>query len=210
VTFYRYISLHELGTVWASGFKLYPLGDVHGRWSALGEFVCKKEIQMKAGILPHKDELTRAFSYNPETGELLHLLRKKGSMNGFLRKDGYIQVKLQGKAMLAHRVAWKIHHGDFDEQLQIDHINGVCHDNRIENLRISPSQVEQGQNKKVFKNNTSGYTGVGKSHNKWQARIMLNRKSISLGYFDTPEAANDARIKAKAELHTFNPIQRTS
>jgi hypothetical protein len=51
MTFYRYIRLHEAGsftqgrhglfcTVWACGFKLYPLGPVHGRWSALGEFVC--------------------------------------------------------------------------------------------------------------------------------------------------------------------------
>ena len=40
MTFYRYIRLHEIGTVWASGFTLYPLGDVHGQWSALGEFLC--------------------------------------------------------------------------------------------------------------------------------------------------------------------------
>ena len=43
MTFYRYIRLHEIGTVWASGFKLYPLGDVHGVWSALGEFICKRD-----------------------------------------------------------------------------------------------------------------------------------------------------------------------
>lgn len=39
-TFYRYIRLHEMETVWASGFMLRPLGHVHGNWSALGEFVC--------------------------------------------------------------------------------------------------------------------------------------------------------------------------
>lgn len=39
-TFYRYIRLPDIGSVWASGFELRPLGHVHGRWSALGEFVC--------------------------------------------------------------------------------------------------------------------------------------------------------------------------
>lgn len=39
-TFYRYIRLADIGSVWASGFALRPLGDIHGRWSALGEFVC--------------------------------------------------------------------------------------------------------------------------------------------------------------------------
>ena len=43
MTFYRYIRLHEIGSVWASGFQLHPLGPVHGRWSALGEFICARQ-----------------------------------------------------------------------------------------------------------------------------------------------------------------------
>jgi len=159
--------------------------------------------------------LKEILNYDSKTGIFTWKIKpalqiKIGDIAGSKVSRGYIHLAIKNKDYKAHRLAWIYMYGQIPEGYTIDHINGVCHDNRIENLRISPSQVEQGQNKKVFKNNTSGYTGVGKSHNKWQARIMLNRKSISLGYFDTPEAANDARIKAKAELHTFNPIQRTS
>jgi hypothetical protein len=52
--FIRYIPLHEAGKfekgkhglfcqVWWCGFKLWPLGPVHGRWSALGEFICARQ-----------------------------------------------------------------------------------------------------------------------------------------------------------------------
>ena len=40
--FFRYIRLHEIGTVWASGFDVFPIGGSHGLWSALGEFRCCK------------------------------------------------------------------------------------------------------------------------------------------------------------------------
>lgn len=44
-------------------------------------------------------------------------------------------------------------------------------------------------------NNTSGYKGVTKYKDKWRAQVMVNRKGISLGTFDTAEEANEARMK---------------
>jgi hypothetical protein len=43
----------------------------------------------------------------------------------------------------------------------------------------------------------------------WTASITNNYKTEHLGYFTTTEEASEAYVKAKAELHTFNPIQRT-
>lgn len=41
--------------------------------------------------------------------------------------------------------------------------------------------------------NTSGFPGVSKkSNNKWQSRVTIDGKRISLGYFDTPEEAYQA------------------
>ena len=46
----------------------------------------------------------------------------------------------------------------------------------------------QARNQRIQKNNTSGYRGVSfiKKHKKYQAQININRKTISLGYFQTP------------------------
>ena len=43
--------------------------------------------------------------------------------------------------------------------IEIDHINGIRHDNRWENLR-SASRRDNRQNLKTYENNTSGYPGI--------------------------------------------------
>ena len=162
-----------------------------------------------------QDLLKELLNYDPETGVFTWAVDrqryKAGTVAGSVNSHGYIQIGINGRTYKAHRLAWVYMYGGIPKGLTIDHINRTKIDNRLSNLRLA-TYAEQGQNLTLSVNNTSGYPGVSwqKSHNKWRARIMVNRKGISLGYFDTPEAANDARIKAKAELHLFNPIQRTS
>lgn len=86
----------------------------------------------------------------------------------------------------------------------VDHINRNTLDNRNENLRVCNNQMNQG-NAKLKKNNTSGYRGVYKLKNgKYQAKIMFNRKSKSLGVFDTAQEASIAyQTKAKELFGEF-------
>jgi hypothetical protein len=86
--------------------------------------------------------------------------------------------------------------------MQIDHINGDGLDNRRANLRVV-TLAENSRNQRLAKNSTSGFKGVTwhKCKSKWIARIVLNRKTIHLGYFSTPEAAYEAYSKASIELH---------
>jgi len=48
--------------------------------------------------------------------------------------DGYVVVSIFKSKLKGHRVAWAMHHGSWPKS-EIDHINRVRHDNRIENLR---------------------------------------------------------------------------
>ena len=109
-------------------------------------------------------------SYNPATGIFTrvknHPKRKyiAGSVTGVPRPDGYVQVMIEGKIFLAHRLAWLYVHGVMPEHY-VDHINGVKNDNRIENLR----DVKQGvnlQNQKRAKRNrvSSDLLGVSFSN----------------------------------------------
>lgn len=110
----------------------------------------------------------------------------------YLRKD-YVSNKTNGFNL--HRLVM-----DCPEDMVVDHINHNKLDNRKSNLRICTHQ-QNDINKSKTSKNTSGIVGVGwvKSRNKWRAYIGLNNKFINLGYFNTKEAAIQARKNAEIE-----------
>ena len=151
--------------------------------------------------------LKNLFSYS-ENGALVRLATtssraQAGAVAGTLNSDGYVHVGIEGKYYKAHRLIWLYHHGEFPPA-QLDHVNRNRQDNRIENLRLA-TQAENLQNKSVYENNTSGYSGVSwnKDCNKWQAQITLCRKQKHLGLFATLEEAVAARKAAKIKYHQF-------
>lgn len=119
-------------------------------------------------------------------------------------RDGYIRVMLNEKGYLAHRIIWEMHHGKIPSGMQIDHINHVRDDNRLENLRLVSNQDNQ-KNTKKGKNNKSGVTGVCwyPAYEKWRAYICIDGKQITLGYFSSISSAASAR-KAAEISHRFH------
>nr|DAT39326.1 MAG TPA: homing endonuclease [Caudoviricetes sp.] len=92
-----------------------------------------------------------------------------------------------------------MHHGDIPEGLMVDHINLDRSDNRIENLRL----VDKSGNMQNSK--WRGYFWA-KREGKWRAAIQLNGKTKHLGYFDCEQAARDAYLAAKSEMHEYASI----
>ena len=72
----------------------------------------------------------------------------------------------------------------------IDHKDGNIFNNRKVNLRKC-TRIENGRNRSLNKNSTSGYKGVywNNSINKWNASIKTKEKIITVGRFDTKEEA---------------------
>jgi hypothetical protein len=152
-----------------------------------------------------QDELKQLFTICQKTGGLL---RPNGNRAGRTTSTGHRQIQINKKLYLEHRLVWLWYHGHLPTK-NIDHRNGIRDDNQITNLREA-TYSENQQNLAKFKNNTSGFTGVSfhKPTGKWQALIQINGKKYHLGLYDTPEEAHDAYLKAKSELHTFNPVPR--
>lgn len=88
---------------------------------------------------------------------------------------------------------------------QVDHIDRNSLNNCRSNLRLASSS-QNNQNKKMYKNNTTGFKGVrlasdSKKHQKFYACISVDGERIYLGRFATAEEAYAAYCKAAKELH---------
>ena len=159
-----------------------------------------------------QDEVKEIFSNDASTGEFTWLVAnstkiKIGDRAGSVHKaSGYRVIRVNGKLYKEHRLAWLYHYGYMPTK-QLDHINGDRSDNRITNLREA-TNAENHQNLGKNKNNTSGFTGVTDCGNKWRAYIHKDGKKHHLGYHITREDAHAAHLKAKSELHTFQPTLR--
>lgn len=99
------------------------------------------------------------------------------------------------KMLQMHHLILKRMGLDYTNKLA-DHINGDTLDNRRENLRLCNYQ-ENARNRKINKNNLSGYKGVRKKNNKWEARITVGGKTISLGSWRDQSDAITARNQAE-------------
>jgi len=150
------------------------------------------------------EEVSKELEYDPQTG--IVTWQRNGRVNpkyagkeaGNRNKGGYIDIRCKNHRMYAHRVAWLLTYKEWPKG-QVDHINGIRDDNRIENLRVVDNQ-QNHKNMKQHKGNTSGATGVywNKRAKKWQAYICVDKEQIYLGIYDTIEEA--AAVRKDAEL----------
>jgi hypothetical protein len=84
----------------------------------------------------------------------------------------------------------------------VDHADGNTLNLKKENLRVC-SRQENARNRKVGKNNSTGLKGVSfkKDAGKYWARIWINGKNKSLGFFLNPEDAHAAYCNAAIKYY---------
>lgn len=156
---------------------------------------------MKYKKLPDLEILNYRFEYN--NGELIWKDGiMKGNIAGYLRKEGnttYRIIKINASPYKAHRIIYKLHNPDWDENGIVDHIiHHEIADNKINNLRLVTHQQNQF-NKNPNLKGTSKYRGVSymKANSKWKSSIMIDGNSIYLGLYDNEiDAAIAYNIKA--------------
>lgn len=143
--------------------------------------------------------------YEYSNGDLYRKNHRISSYNGvkagYVDLRGYVRTKLFSKMTFAHRVIWEMHNGEVPDGMEIDHINGVKHDNRMENLRCVDRWLNC-KNAAMRKDNKSGQTGVSfsKAKNLWMVRIQVNKLTYSL---DTP--CKDEAVKYAKSVYAANP-----
>jgi hypothetical protein len=169
--------------------------------------------------LPSQSYLYECFTYDYETGKLYWRDRPEQHFKtrqifkmwnacfahkeiGVNSKESYLSVCVDKQPYMLHRIIWRLVTGDDLIGFEIDHINGDKKDNRIENLRKA-TRNQNEHNKKLARNNTSGYKGVcfETRTGKWMAYVKHNSISYQLGRFNTKDAALAVVVKKRNELH---------
>lgn len=169
-----------------------------------------QEVIMAAPIIT-AEFLRSKYEYNADGGYFIFKTSspgcKKGRKVGHLNQRGYISISINKVRFQAHRLIWLYVNGAFPLK-SLDHINGIRHDNRIENLReCSQSENLQNQRKHTARK-SSGLIGAVKKKGTslWSSQITLMKVKRHLGYFKTEEDAHAAYVKAKRELHPFGQL----
>lgn len=152
------------------------------------------------------NRLREVLDYDREEGDLIWRIDmgqrgRIGRVAGtFSKTSGYILIKIDWIIYPAHRLAWFHVYGEWP--IELDHINNIRDDNRIENLRIA-TRAQNAKNRLKPENNTSGLKGVSwkKANQAYQAQIVSDKQKYYLGLFDCPAAAHFAYVIKADELH---------
>lgn len=167
----------------------------------LGQQKDHLETRSKQEIITTK-RVVDLLRYNSATGQFYwkHARppNKAGKRAGTLHSLGYWVITIDRRPCYAHRLAWLCVYGEWPPG-PLDHINGDKRDNRIVNLRLTTARKNQQNLKKHREGKLVGCT-YNKLQNRWQARIHVQGKLTSLGYFSTEEEAHQAYVRACGEL----------
>lgn len=147
------------------------------------------------------ERLLEVLIYDPATGLFRWKIKTSkrtivGNVTGQTPKEGYLRIRIDGELFTAHRLAVFYMTGAWPETL-VDHRDRDRTNNRWDNIR-NASYSENAANQALSPRNTSGFKGVSWNADgrRWQAHIMVNKKSIYLGLFDKPEDAAEAYMVA--------------
>lgn len=120
-------------------------------------------------------------------------------------ENGYYQISLCKNNKIyrpkLHRLIYEMYNGTIPNKMQIDHINGIRTDNRLENLRLATNQQNQ-RNIRKKKNNSTGYKCIYITKwNTYLVYIRINKKSLYNKTFKTLEEAIINRDIKLKEFH---------
>lgn len=159
---------------------------------------------MKTNQLTQK-RLKELLHYDPETGVFTRRwprgAAKAGSVAGTPHNAGYLQIVIDSKHYLLHRLA-VLYMTGAHPLADTDHKDGNRANNKWANLRVA-DRSQNGCNKAMQKNNTSGIKGVSwcSAYSKWKAQLSFQGRRVLAKNFEKIEDAALAVRQAREKYH---------
>lgn len=115
-------------------------------------------------------------------------------------KSKYLRGNIKGKNIQAHYLVI----GCPLKGYEVDHIDRNTRNNMLDNLRIVTKSINN-HNKKIFKNNSSGYKGVSyiTKRKRYRSSIKIGKENFELGSFVSKEKAALSYFNIKFNLLGF-------
>ena len=147
--------------------------------------------------LPPIQELQQAFAYDPVTG-IFTSKRSRGSVKagdpvGTVNGKGSVQMMLNRRMFLAHRVAWYLMTGNDPMDSLVDHRDRIATHNWFGNLRLATPVQNQG--------NRLGKGWHRTLRGLYRSQISIGDRIVWLGDYSTPEEAREIYIAKHIEVH---------
>lgn len=165
-------------------------------------------------------QVRERLRYDGATGEFRWLkpttqVIAVGAVAGTTDRRGRRVVTILGERYFAHRLAWLYVNGKWPEN-EIDHRDGNVGNNAIANLRDVTGAVNKQNRRTAGRQNKVGLLGVSRYQRRgkrggwrndcFRARIRLDGKARTIGYYATPEEAHAAYLSEKRRLHVGNML----
>ena len=126
----------------------------------------------KSGILTRKPRPRDHFS-SDRTFNIYNSVYANSPVSA-KNEQGYLIAIISKRQYRAHRIIWIMEFGYIDDDMVVDHINGVVDDNRIDNLRVC-SRAENVRNMKKKKKDLPIGVYFDKSRGTYKASIGLGK-----------------------------------
>ena len=119
-----------------------------------------------------------------------------------INNSRHVMTKIKGKTVSLPTYIYSCYGMPIEKGYMVDHKDRDSLNNSKLNFRLC-TVSQNGMNKRVQSNNTSGVTGVHYDNriNKYYSYIKINGKHIGLGYYKTLKEAAD--VRKEAELKYF-------
>lgn len=110
------------------------------------------------------------------------------------RKDGRIQIEIDGKIFYYHRVKYFLAHDDFDifdTKCEIDHVNIDHTDNSLTNLRTCTSKQNSRNRKNMNGIPIKGFSYYPNRNKQYRGFFQMDNGKLKSKSFNTEEEARN-------------------
>lgn len=156
--------------------------------------------------MPSLETLRARYKIDPESPSGLSRIKATIGRNGrvgpvvSLGSDGYYRMQFNGQFYRTHRVIYYMHTGIDPAELVVDHRDGDCLNNKVENLRACTIQENLWNAKRSTKASDLP-KGISKYGNQFAVSISIGDGESGLVVFENIRAATRYADQIRKRYH---------